>query len=117
MANPFSPRTPAQPPTTSPANNPAMSRLPMMLKGLAAQQVSVPPPPASDAADVDPNNADYEPPEDGPFRCDNCSFYSDPNQCTQPVVVKTQHGVVDAGGCCKFFKSLTAPQTDTSEQA
>lgn len=88
---------------------PAADKLPMMLKGLAAKPVLMPPPSAaSDAADIDPNNPDYEPPDDGPFRCDNCTFYTDPNACTQPVVMKTQSGVVDPGGCCKFFNSATA---------
>lgn len=58
--------------------------------------------------DTDPNDPDYEGPEDGPFQCSNCQFYSDPNQCQQPDVVRTQGGKVDPNGCCKFFNSLSA---------
>ena len=64
--------------------------------------------------DTDPNNPDYEPPEVGPFRCDNCTFYVDPNQCSQPQVVQAQKGVVDPGGCCKFFDSLTPAQGESN---
>lgn len=71
--------------------------------------------------DTDPSNPDYEGPEDGPFRCDNCTFYADPNQCSQPVVMKTQGGQVDPAGCCKFFNSMAAstnsPAQPNSNQA
>ena len=56
--------------------------------------------------DTDPEDPDYEPPEDGPFRCDNCTFFSAPNQCSQEKVMAKQNGIVDPGGCCKFFNSL-----------
>ena len=61
--------------------------------------------PQPDPKDVDPNDPDYEPPASGPFECDNCSYYQDPNQCTQPAVMAKQGGKVEAQGCCKFFTS------------
>ena len=65
--------------------------------------------------DTDPNNADYEPPENGPFRCDNCTFYGDPNQCNEPhVQAGPQKGVVDPAGCCKFFSSLVGASNQAS---
>ena len=56
--------------------------------------------------DTDPQNPDYEGPEDGPFRCDNCTHFQAPNQCDHPTIIATRQGMVDAGGCCKFFDTL-----------
>jgi hypothetical protein len=58
--------------------------------------------------DLDPSDPDYEGPEDGPFRCDNCMHFKAPNQCNQLQVVATRNGQVDPAGCCKFFKTLSA---------
>jgi hypothetical protein len=91
---------------------PQMPQMPAALQGLMAGGQSAPqaaPPPNPD---TDPNNPDYEPPESGPFRCDNCTFYTDPNQCTQQQVLQVQKGVVDPAGCCKFFSTLTPAQGD-----
>jgi hypothetical protein len=85
--------------------------MPAALQGLLAGGQSQQPaqaPSQQANPDTDPNNPDYEPPESGPFRCDNCTFYADPNQCSQKQVVQTQQGVVDPAGCCKFFASMAA---------
>lgn len=66
--------------------------------------------------DVDPNDPDYEGPEDGPFECDNCQFFSDPNQCAQPDIVRSQGGQVDPKGCCKFFNSLSGGNGGQQQQ-
>ncbi len=88
-----------------------MPQMPAALQGLLAGGQQAQPQPQQTQGqnpDTDPNNPDYEPPESGPFRCDNCTFYSDPNQCSQQQVVKTRQGVVDPAGCCKFFASMAA---------
>ena len=75
----------------------------------AAPAVQSAPAAPTDPKDVDPTDPDYEGPEDGPFQCDNCTFYQDPNQCTQPAVMTKLKGVVDPSGCCKFFTTLSGP--------
>ncbi len=87
-----------------------------MLQGLQSakkpteQPAQTVPPSVENDPDTDPDNPDYESPDDGPFRCDNCSFFSAPSQCSQEKVVASQQGIVDPAGCCKFFDSLTASQ-------
>ena len=63
--------------------------------------------PDVDPKDTDPNDPDYQGPEDGPFRCDNCEFFTSPNRCSQPQVVNKVGGLVDPAGCCKFFDTLS----------
>ena len=90
-------------------------KMPAALQGLLTNPKPVAPQPQTTVQsnpDTDPNNPDYEPPESGPFRCDNCTFYADPNQCSQQQVVQAQKGVVDPAGCCKFFSTLTPAQGD-----
>lgn len=65
--------------------------------------------PASAGPIGDSSGADhqvYQGPENGPFRCDNCSYFSAPGSCSQPDIVQLQQGVVDPGGCCDYFESL-----------
>ena len=95
-----------------------MPPMPPALQGLMTarpQQAQPPAPAQAPNPDTDPNNPDYEGPEDGPFRCDNCTFFNAPNVCSQPTVLKAQGGVVDAGGCCKFFNSA-ATSTNAPSQ-
>ena len=87
---------------------------PMATAKPTAQPQSAPQP--GQSADVDPNNPDYEGPDDGPFRCDNCTFFAAPSQCSQQTVVKTQGGVVDPGGCCKFFNTLAGSMNVPAQQ-
>lgn len=41
--------------------------------------------------------AEYEGPEDGPFRCGNCKHFDGQNRCE--IVT----GKVEADGCCRYF--------------
>jgi hypothetical protein len=43
----------------------------------------------------------------GPFRCDNCMHFQDPNGCDHPAVTSDPEvkGKVEPGGCCNYFKS------------
>ena len=92
--------------------------MPPALQGLmAGRPLANPAAPAlANSADTDPNNPDYEGPDDGPFRCDNCTFFAAPSQCSQQTVVKTQGGVVDPGGCCKFFNTLAGSMNVPAQQ-
>jgi hypothetical protein len=85
---------------------------------MGLQQAAVaPPPPTADPKDTDPNDPDYEGPEDGPFECSNCTYYQDPNVCSQPAVVASQGGVVDPAGCCKFFTSAHSQSSEGSDNS
>lgn len=64
----------------------------------------------------------YEQPGDGPFRCDNCKFFTmvggnegdddAQGQCAEPDVVNDPQvrGNVQAGGCCSYFTTLNGNQ-------
>lgn len=54
--------------------------------------------------------AAYQPPDQGPFRCDACEYYPNPYRCRKPEVIKELGKVpgedlarVDPAGCCNFF--------------
>lgn len=36
----------------------------------------------------------------GPFRCDHCEYYKDPNECE---IVK---GFIDPAGCCNLYETI-----------
>lgn len=68
--------------------------------------------------DTNPQDPDYEGPENGPFRCDNCTYFQAPSQCSQPTVMSsptTPNGQVDPAGCCKFFNSMAASGGDETQ--
>ena len=75
-----------------------------------------PPPMQGNAPSVsqDPSvPADYQGPENGPFECDNCSFFSAPKGCSQPDVLAEVGDAdgdgladVDPKGCCNKFSSM-----------
>lgn len=60
--------------------------------------------------------AGYQPPSQGPFRCDNCEYFSTKNggDCSHKAVIKELGNIkgfpdrakVDAAGCCNHFKAL-----------
>jgi hypothetical protein len=59
--------------------------------------------------------AGYQPGEYGPFKCDNCEYYTSGNKntgdCSKPQVVEelghelADSTIVEAEGCCNFFES------------
>lgn len=46
-------------------------------------------------------DAGYMAPDNGPFRCDNCEYFSH-GHCKHPDV----NAPVEAGGCCAFFDPI-----------
>lgn len=54
---------------------------------------------------VPQQNAGYMGPENGPFECQNCGFFNEPNSCE--VVT----GSIDPKGCCNNY----TPDKDQSE--
>ena len=61
--------------------------------------------PDQDSGKIDPQNAGYQGPDQGPFICANCQFF-DNGKCA--VVA----GPVDHMGCCNNFSSMSAQQGD-----
>lgn len=61
----------------------------------------------------DPNKGDgtaqsgYATPDLGPFECENCQHFQEPNSCNHPEVQSDPevNGQVDPEGCCNYFKS------------
>lgn len=59
--------------------------------------------------------ANYMGPDQGPFLCQHCEYYSDPGRCNNPSVVQElgpsqddpSTADVDAQGCCNLY----APQS------
>jgi hypothetical protein len=51
--------------------------------------------------------AGYVTPDLGPFECENCIHFEEPNSCNHPQVMSDPEvqGQVDPEGCCNFFKS------------
>lgn len=39
----------------------------------------------------------YLPPEEGPFECENCHYFSKPNKC------ELVEGNIDPEGCCNLY--------------
>jgi len=50
-------------------------------------------------------SAGYQGPEDGPFRCDNCTFFKGDNAPCEKV-----SDPIQAGGCCYLFKNGNAQE-------
>lgn len=96
---------------------------PPSLKGLSDSGVRTVPAngqqPVAPDPDTDPQNPDYEGPEDGPFRCDNCTYFdSGSSMCQRPEVQQnpsTPGGKVDPAGCCKFFNTLANADEESQE--
>jgi hypothetical protein len=88
--------------------------IPMPLQGLKAAQPMMSPmggPPGAGGSSpgVTPpgSSAAYQGPEQGPFKCSNCTYFMDPDQCSKPEVIQEQGGIVDPEGCCNYFTSLS----------
>jgi len=47
----------------------------------------------------------YQPPEQGPFKCSNCKYFTADSRCTKPQL-KRELGTdkVNAEGCCNFYE-------------
>jgi hypothetical protein len=56
-------------------------------------------------------------PEDGPFECENCTYYQDPGQCSNPQVQRDPQvrGKVDPEGCCNLFSSAGNGENESKE--
>lgn len=56
----------------------------------------------------DDTPASYMGPDQGPFQCSNCEYFTAPNQCGKQQVMDElggdQFAVVDPEGCCNFFE-------------
>lgn len=90
---------------------------------LAALQPSASPASQPTAAKAAPQAASsqddsefFQPAENGPFRCDNCVFYQQAGQCSEPEMIArygddtgngatTNGGQVSDGSCCSNFKN------------
>ena len=55
----------------------------------------------------DATPAGYQPPSEGPFKCANCEFFTEPNMCGKRQVIEELGGdkaaTVDPEGCCNFY--------------
>lgn len=106
------------------------SAFPASLKGLdtgkpVGRDVRTVPTPSTkpvQKAETQPGGvAAYMPPSEGPFECDNCQFYSDPNGCTKPEVIQelgpNAKGLADVepDGCCNFFKKGAGASSKPNE--
>jgi len=53
-------------------------------------------------------NPFYMGPKEGPFKCENCEYYSDPNKCYKEEMIKHQKAdefaKVEPEGCCNYFE-------------
>lgn len=52
-----------------------------------------------------PKHDVYQAADQGPFRCDNCEYFSTPNKCSNPEIVKLRGGMVEPGACCDYFEN------------
>lgn len=54
----------------------------------------------------------YLPPEDGPFECENCHYFSQPRDC------ELVEGTIDPEGCCNLYTSVDSDneESDDSER-
>lgn len=67
--------------------------------------------PAQQPTDDDANagigsaQSGYATPDNGPFECENCIHFNEPNQCDHPQLVSDPevNGQVDPEGCCNLF--------------
>ena len=59
---------------------------------------------ASAKLDIMPEHPIYAPASEGPFACKFCEYYSDPNKCNQPIIVKLRKGIVEPDACCDWFE-------------
>jgi predicted RNA binding protein YcfA (HicA-like mRNA interferase family) len=55
----------------------------------------------------DSTPAGYQPPTEGPFKCSNCEYFTEPDRCSKTQVIKELGGkgfaTVDPEGCCNFY--------------
>lgn len=62
---------------------------------------------------VDPNIAGYQGPENGPFKCGNCMYFSQDQPNTCHIVA----GAIEAEGCCNLFTAAgSGMQGPTDEE-
>ncbi len=58
--------------------------------------------------------AAYMGPEDGPFRCDHCDYFTAPDACRHPAVIRelggTTHARVSPAGCCNHYEPVEGPR-------
>lgn len=46
----------------------------------------------------------YQGADQAPFRCDHCEYFTVPNQCVHPKIIKLRKGIVEPAACCDFFE-------------
>ena len=51
-----------------------------------------------------PKHDVYQDADQGPFRCDHCEYFSAPNKCSHPEIIKLRRGVVKPASCCDYFE-------------
>ncbi len=60
----------------------------------------------------DATPAGYQGPDQGPFKCANCEYFTEPNQCGKKQVIAELGGkksaTVDPEGCCNFYSKDTS---------
>lgn len=69
------------------------------IKGLKASQ-----PAPEDSSKGAKAHSVYLPAKEGPFRCDNCEYFREPNSCTNKYIIKVHGPSVEPGGCCDLFE-------------
>ena len=62
---------------------------------------------STDASKSTPDEANYDGPDQGPFRCDNCEYFISPGSCQ-----KVQ-GSIDPAGCCNYFEKGESSDVDS----
>ncbi len=64
----------------------------------------------------DATPAGYQPPSEGPFKCANCEYFTEPNQCGKRQVINELGGdkaaEVDPEGCCNFYSKDKSGASD-----
>src|SRR6266850_7762166 len=79
-------------------------------KEQALRTPATPDMPMSDSEDSplaqDDPGVDYMQPDQGPFKCGNCSHFQDPNSC------EIVSGNIEPEGCCNLFASGTTEGDD-----
>jgi hypothetical protein len=67
----------------------------------------------------------YSLPQDGPFRCDHCGLFDEPNLCDHPKVIADpdvpksedgSHALVKPDACCNLFHPVDEDQDNDNDE-
>jgi hypothetical protein len=51
-----------------------------------------------------PKHPVYQAADQGPFKCSNCHYFSEPNKCKQKQIIDLRGGRVEPDACCDYFE-------------